>query len=371
LKSIVYFSLVNWKWIKQRPHFIPFYLFKNGYNINYIYIKSLGLELLKNKSLVKNRIDEDTFNINSLVQLPFSSRFETIRKLNNSILKKQFFNIYRNQNPDIIIFTHPNQIDNTEEKLINKSKIIYECMDNMVAFLKDEKKRNIILKNELKLCNKADKIIVSSKKLKEVLNKRYDISLNKIQIIYNAFDLDSLSSNDNNSEINMNKNLTYIGTISEWIDFDILYNFARENKSFNILMVGPIDNKAMKIINKKPDLNNIHYYGSVEHKEIPKYIINSDVMLIPFKRNPLINCVDPVKAYEYLFFKKPVVSSYWSEMDKFSSYVYFYNNNQEFDSSVKKAMDNGLKSHSKLEEFLNNSTWEKRIEDYIEIIEGI
>ena len=116
--------------------------------------------------------------------------------------------------------------------------------------------------------------------------------------------------------------------------------------------------------------SNIHLYGAINHEYLPAFVKECDTMIIPFKVNELIKCVNPIKIYEYLYFNKPVISSYWCELDIFKKYIKFYNGT----NTIEKCLDklNNFKGYdSSLQTLLNKSTWDKRTKEYIKVIKQV
>lgn len=350
--KILYFSTVNWKWIKQRPHFICEYLSKKGIEVTYFSITPFLKQKILRKSL--NRY----LNIQDNFVLPYASKINLVKKINIIYIKSLL-----NQKYDIVVLTDPKQYEYLPKKLRNCAKIVYECMDNIPYFYQG-KIRDEASTQEKKICKKANQIITSSNYLKNKIMKEYDIDEEKIDVINNALDKSILD------EVTMpiklkSPNLMYIGTVSEWLDINILNKFAQDNQEYTIYIIGPVDRIRFDKIS-----DNIVFMGAVEHKDVKKYIKSGEIMLIPFKINELIKGVDPVKLYEYLALSKPVVTSYWEELNGYKSnkLVNFYNSYEEFVSAIKKARDSVYTVDEINIDFIEKNNWEKRVECYFEVL---
>ena len=352
--KVLYFSNVNWNWIKQRPHFLSYYISKYGIDVDYFSITPI----FKQKKSCYKKINE-RLTIKDKYVLPFASKFRAIQILNNSYIRLNLMKDY-----DVIILTHPNQYMCIPNKYRNKIKIIYECMDNIPFFYKD-KMRRIIMDKEEELCRKCDKIIVSSQYLKRKIVIDYVIQEDKIEVIENAVDYSIIKQEVRDLDI-CHPNLMYIGTIDDWIDIDTLNEFSANNLEYKIYLVGPIKKEI-----KQKLKYNVKLMDSIPHEMVKSYILKGDVMIIPFKTNELINGVDPVKMYEYLTFNKPVITSYWSELDKYCSneLVYFYNNYNEFNKKIKVA-EKHRDTHINMD-FITENNWETRIKRYVSILNSI
>ena len=154
--------------------------------------------------------------------------------------------------------------------------------------------------------------------------------------------------------------MVYIGTIDDWFDFNTITEFANKHKDYTIYLIGPVNKKI-----KTPNIKNIKFLGSIEHKYVPSYIEQSDILLLPFMINDVIEYVDPVKMYEYLYLKKPVISSYWGELDQFNNLIYFYKDKEEFEKNVLKLSKYKFKQTDDYKKLMTESCWENRLKDYI------
>ena len=168
----------------------------------------------------------------------------------------------------------------------------------------------------------------------------------------------------------LHRNITYIGTIDDWFDFNSVCAYAENNSNDKIYIIGPV---SYLLAEKKKEIEekykNIIFLGPVEHDLVPSYINESDVLIMPFILNDLIRCVDPVKVYEYLYLKKPVVSTYWDELEQFKNMMYFYDyNKNNFEEIIKEALSKGFKESEDYNPIIIESNWENRVKDYIEKI---
>jgi glycosyltransferase involved in cell wall biosynthesis len=104
----------------------------------------------------------------------------------------------------------------------------------------------------------------------------------------------------------------YAGALAEWIDFELIARVAREFPSASVVLVGPAVGGAVDPNVSFQDHENVHWLGSKPHSELPHYVLEMDVCLIPFRLTPLTRAVNPNKLYEYLALGKPVVSTDFS-----------------------------------------------------------
>jgi|GEM_PF-146195 len=363
--KVLYFSLVDWKWIKQRPHFLSSGLAQNGnYKVTYMYQTLYDKYMPKNNNYkIKNRIEEiELFKIKPLKIRPAITKTNT--KLNTilSLFMTSFSNY------DTIILTHPNQTDFFFMKLLTlkRVQVYYEMMDNFVEWENDV---DGYLLKEYRLVHFSKRIIVSSNKLKERLVDSYGISSEKCVVIRNGYSKE-LFENTQIQEIDIpHPNIVYIGTVDDWFDFNSITNYAIKNPNENIIIIGPIGKSVKKVI-KKIKQENIIFYGPIEHYKVPSYILAGDILIMPFIINEVIKYVDPVKVYEYLYFKKPIVASYWNELEQFKEMILFYDPDKkdDFEYKINLAKQYTVDPNENYIELMKVSTWESRVKKYLQVI---
>ena len=130
-------------------------------------------------------------------------------------------------------------------------------------------------------------------------------------------------------------------------------------------IVGPVE-KNIKVLKH----DRIKYFGSIDHKFVKSFILNSDILIMPFILNPLVTAVNPVKMYEYIAFGKKIISIKYDELDKFSNYVNFYTDYIEFKGTLNNMLIHPTVMISN-EQFVNVNNWEVRAKDIVSHIENL
>ncbi|PYS67058.1 MAG: glycosyl transferase family 1, partial [Acidobacteria bacterium] len=99
------------------------------------------------------------------------------------------------------------------------------------------------------------------------------------------------------------------------------------------------------------------------YAEIPDWVRSFDVVIIPFKRTPLTESTNPVKAYEILAAGKPIVSVPIPEMRALSRFARLASDAKEFEHEVSAALaENEPKLIAARRAFAKENTWEQRYE---------
>jgi teichuronic acid biosynthesis glycosyltransferase TuaH len=263
-----------------------------------------------------------------------------------------------------------------DTNILKRKIVIYDAMDDVLSF--PEIINDIKLKadyfgceNELYLNSKL--VIASSENLKKKLISRY--GEREIFVINNGVIPDYLvekqlklpTNFENYFNLSKKIKLTYIGTISSWIDFDLILKILNKFEDIEIVLVGPcqIDPPCHK---------NLIVLGQIEHKHIFKVMENSNALIMPFIVNDLIESVNPVKLYEYIYSKKPCISVSYEEVMKFNEFVYLYNEYFELTNFIELLISKKLtikKSVKEIELFCSENTWDKRVNEILKLMKNL
>lgn len=351
--NILYIMNVDWNWIKQRPHFLAEELEK------YFKVKILYQHRYKRKGFQKRKLSKA---IMPVFVIPKGEKNFLSRKINSKIWSMVISLLNYIEKYQYIYITFPSQIEYVKNF---KGKLIYDCMDNHCAFIQDEDKKNKLIDQERKLVNKATIILCSSNKLKEQLLERYGKKIeSKIQIVRNGYDgkilENSLKSSNNDHLV-----ISYVGTISNWFDFETILKSTVDFPDIEYRLYGPYEENAIP-----KNIKNIKFMGVIEHDKIFDYIKNSDCLIMPFKVNDIIEAVDPVKLYEYINYNKNIISVYYKEIERFKDFVYFYKDYEGLKKILQSIIVNNqiIYNQDQRKAFLLSNTWSNRGKEIKNII---
>jgi teichuronic acid biosynthesis glycosyltransferase TuaH len=359
----------SWYWIKQRPHFIAEYL--SGY---------YNVEVFCEKRY-RNRVDNlipPNIKINEIYKFPFAHN-KIIKYTNKILHRKILFNKYFkniNEKFDIVWFNSPKHFDYIKRFIDDKKIVIYDCMDDLLEFKGSGKSSRIFndhFSQEKELFQRSNITFCSSETLKEKLTKRYGKKEN-VFVINNAVFIEESETenekitNDIKDIFKKNKKtLCYIGTISDWFDFDILIKCLDEFRETGIVIVGPSEVDI-------PTHERLYKIPPVSHTNVIKIMKMSDVLIMPFKITELVKSVNPVKLYEYIYSCVPSIVVSYPEAEKFIEFVYLYNSYYEFKEYIKQLLQGNLKlksSREKHKNFARQNTWEQRTSEMFARIEKL
>jgi len=109
----------------------------------------------------------------------------------------------------------------------------------------------------------------------------------------------------------------YVGGTEYWFDAELVRHTAAELLDVSFVIIGP-DSTHLDPLR---DSSNVHLLGPRPYVHVPAYMQYSDVGIIPFRRDPMVDRVHPVKLYEYLAAGLPTVSIRWPEIERMDSPV--------------------------------------------------
>jgi glycosyltransferase involved in cell wall biosynthesis len=299
--------------------------------------------------------------------LPFYQMAYWINGINHyiiiSLLKRQMASLGL-RNP--ILWTYAPFSDRLIGKLGEKL-VVYECVDEFSAS-KGLVRANVIKAMESCLIKKSDLIIVTAQSL---LDSKRHLS-NYIHLVPNAAEVDHFKkvlSGDTvlSHEMAQIKPpiIGFLGSISYWIDIDLIHYIAVSRPDWSVVMIGPVRTDISKIT----ALPNVYILGRKDYNEVPGYVKGFDVCINPYIMDGVAEGCSPLKLYEYLATGKPIVSVDMPEARKFSSIITIARSYEEFltglDSSFK---ENGKYAKERIAESEKHS-WDNRFQRVQFIVE--
>ncbi|GGH18082.1 glycosyl transferase [Mucilaginibacter phyllosphaerae] len=183
---------------------------------------------------------------------------------------------------------------------------VYDCMDELSAF---KYAPQSLKELEKELLKKADIVFTGGQSLYEAkrdqhsnihpfpssIDKKHFQSARDIRM-----KLKAQGKSDNTVK------LGFYGVIDERFDIELIKGIADARPNWQIILLGPV----VKIdAAQLPANKNIHYPGAKTYQQLPAYLAEWDVALIPFLLNESTKFISPTKTPEYLAAGVPVIST--------------------------------------------------------------
>ncbi|MEX0345402.1 MAG: glycosyltransferase [Rhizobiaceae bacterium] len=251
-------------------------------------------------------------------------------------------------------------------------EIIFDCMDDIAGFSNTTKE---IIDLEHDLLSGCDKLVVSS----QYLFDKYS-DLKTPALIRNGGEASHFSVGDTShilpsflEKAGFTKqagiiDVGYVGAIAEWFDHELVRQASQENPDLRFHICGSVTAPEAAQLQ---DLPNVTLYGEIPYREVPAFIHQMDVMIIPFKLLPIIQACDPVKFYEYSAMEKPTVSTRLPELRRAEELVYFADNPGEFSQQIRTAFSESEDADFKdrLKTYTSENTWAHRGDEFETVLE--
>jgi glycosyltransferase involved in cell wall biosynthesis len=107
----------------------------------------------------------------------------------------------------------------------------------------------------------------------------------------------------------------YVGGVNQKLDQALLAGVARRLPATSFAMIGPVESRPAEL----PRCPNVRLLGSRPHAELPRYLREFAVGLVPYRLTAYTAHVYPTKLNEYLAMGIPVVSTPLPEVVRFNA----------------------------------------------------
>jgi glycosyltransferase involved in cell wall biosynthesis len=182
---------------------------------------------------------------------------------------------------------------------------VYDCMDELSAF---QGAPPHLLEQEQLLFDRADIVFAGGASLYHAKKSQHkNLHLFPSSIDHEHFQIArSPQSDPADQEQIPHPRIGFYGVLDERLDCDLLRVVAAEYHEWHFVLIGPV----VKIREEDlPRADNLHYLGHKSYADLPLYLGNWDVAMLPFARNASTRFISPTKTPEYLAGGKPVVST--------------------------------------------------------------
>ncbi|MES2731265.1 MAG: glycosyltransferase family 1 protein [Bacteroidota bacterium] len=236
---------------------------------------------------------------------------------------------------------------------------VYDCMDELAAFAGAPP---ALLAREKELFSRADLVFTGGQSLFEAKRERHA----RVYAFPSSIDRKhfgqargSMAEPADQASVPPTR-LGFFGVIDERMDIGLVAEVARQRPEWQIVLLGPV----VKIDpNTLPKQANIHYLGMKSYDELPAYISQWDVALLPFALNESTKFISPTKTPEYLAAGKPVVSTPITDVIRpygDLGLVHIAQSPQEFIEATEKALLQGNDAQwlSEVDTYLCNLSWD-------------
>lgn len=257
-----------------------------------------------------------------------------------------------------------------------RNPIVFEAHEFFHLAVRRGKKRERIRELESKVYRSADGIISISRTIKEHL-VNLGVAPEKIHVVHNGveagwFDIERKSSGSF---------ICYTGSLYSWKGVDTLIEAMKYLPDEKLIIVG--GGKRMGELKHLAETEGItervSFVGAIPRTEIPEYLSQSKVSVLPNTPSVPSQFSSPLKLFEYMASGIPIVASalpVFQEIltDERNAIFFEPGNPHSLAAAIKKLVDSpGLAARIgyTAKEDAKNYTYDKRAEKIIELIEEL
>lgn len=344
-----------------RPYY-AYFMHQELFNKESIKSLSEGIEFTVGKSRLLN-ITLPTFKLpnfaNKFISDELMNSFERLSLGSFRKFAKKYFS-----DTDVFVFESCDGIIYFDilKKLFPCAKMIYRPSDPLMY----DGALTRYVKNEINIMLNADLNIIVNQEGLDLYKRKIDNfeSIVKYEMLSNGVDIESYEKNYERPEIlNINNTVLYVGA---WeVEWNLIIEASVKLSDFNFIVVCP-NFPDKNILDSIKTFKNIFYIPGVAPSDVPKWITNCDVVMVPYvtdfyKNRPL---GITAKYYQAMAAKKPIVS--YCDTPKLSdigvAVTYSY---EDFIDKVKSAMNKKSCTYS----FdLIDRKWNKITEKFIALL---
>lgn len=141
----------------------------------------------------------------------------------------------------------------------------------------------------------------------------------------------------------------YVGVLREWVDLKPLFMaLSKLNKDIKMLVVGREGRfkENVDLARQCGVSDRVIFTGMIPYSQVPEYISAMDVCLIPFKRDAVSENALPLKLFEYMACKRPIISTYLpGVMNAVDNGVIYADNAKDYESRIYELYDDERLRH--------------------------
>ncbi|EPX4130353.1 glycosyltransferase [Vibrio alginolyticus] len=230
---------------------------------------------------------------------------------------------------------------------MNPRGLIYYCGDDFSALAGVD--HDTVTKHERTLVNAANVIFTASDTLSTKFPSHKTVTLPH-GVDFSLFSEPAPKAEDfpNNGR----KVLGFYGSLSEWLDYDLIAQVADQAPDWDLVFIGPNEFSD----NPLPQRCNVYYLGPRAHHTLPRYSQHWDASWLPFVDNAQIKACNPLKLLEYLATGTPVISTPFPALMPYKHMLHVVQNLEDVCASL----DHLIPPPANSKQYVQQQSWEAR-----------
>lgn len=325
-RDIICISSIDWDFVWQGHQEIMSAFANNGNRVLYIENTGVRSPRLSDIGRIRHRLvnwrkglrgirqENKNLFICSPVILPFP--YSRIAKVINRFLLLNTIKVWMKaiDFKDPVIWTFlPTSISTDIIDTIDHAAAVYYCIAEFAELAGSSKKIN---RSEIELLSRCDLVFAQGEKIRErCARHNANVHIFPFGVKTDVF-LKSAGELEVPDDIKPIPRpvIGYIGGIHRHMNFKLLQRLAAEDPGTSLVLVGPVQTDAAELLKQ---YKNVYFLGKKDHRELPAYIDNFDLCLIPYLISEYTKTVYPTKLNEYLMRGKTVLSTPLPEVTRY------------------------------------------------------
>jgi glycosyltransferase involved in cell wall biosynthesis len=155
--------------------------------------------------------------------------------------------------------------------------------------------------------------------------------------------------------------MIYVGALwGDWFDWELVNRLACAYPDAAVVIIGDYPRRMPAV----PP--NVLLLGLKAQIDLPAYLAHAAVAIVPWKVNEITDATSPLKVYEYLAMRRPVVAPQLASLVGIPG-VWRSRDTDEFVLNVGRARGTVL-DRAIVDAFVRDNTWSARIEVLVELL---
>ncbi|WP_193172619.1 glycosyltransferase [Nisaea nitritireducens] len=242
---------------------------------------------------------------------------------------------------------------------LGEAAVAYYCCDDFSGLVGVD--HMPVTRMEKKLAQQSDIVFVTN----EALERKFEGS--RISALPHGVDFDLFDRPaDRPADLPDGKIALFYGSISDWLDQDLMARTAEARPDWTFVLIG----KADISLDRLSSIANIRLLGPRPHHALPGYVQHADVALLPFLDTPQIRACNPLKLREYLASGTSVISTEFRSLAPYRDAVSVVADTADFSAALDR-IDNSPAARAARKQLVASETWHARADQALSALEGI
>lgn len=331
---VIYPPTLDWTWMKQRPQHLMRQLAKAGHTVYYC-----------NRTRVDSEPQEVEPNL-------------YIIHHHEHWLQSEWPSIRKRSNASVGVWSNLPFLAPAIRQNYAPDWVVYDCADEHAEWFPQEQ--------DMVSC--SDLVICTSERLLARMQRAFPGK--RTALIRNGYDPEMKLHEDHphsgpaENNTRGKKQVGYVGAWAPWIDIELLREISKLPHA-EVTAIGP---EFGRRFDQSAASGQINFLGLKPHDQLPDFIRQFAVCIIPFRMTPLTLAVNPIKAYEYLASGNPVVSAALPECRLMEPHVDVASTRKDFVKLVAHRLEEPGDATAR-KAFALANTWEQRGHEVLEFIQ--